>query len=765
MKLLGARFKNYSILYDNEFEFDKNPYIWTAPNESGKSTLIMGIRDAFLLDPLKLKDKRTIGKNHDPIIELKFSIDKNTYHLKINAQDSSIVLKGSDGVNLGKKNNILKFLNSKGYHYFPSVLEYLLIFRERDLAVSTTHFRELLDSLFKTANTENLKKVIDGFLRLRGTEYFKGSLGSVEKDVREKYIEAKNEYMKIIEKHAAYERNRRLLKESRDRIDKIKKGIEEVENSRSELLNKKKLAEWRMIQVERDNLEQRVSELKEDIEKLRKRKQKIDSDIDILGKELDRLVKDINKLTAEAGKIQGLKKELRHLKEKIEICLRMENIEQKLGKWSKAELKTLEKELAKWQAFEVLSRESEGVIRIVRAGDTVFVNDIECRKEASFKGSAKIRYRDLELNVYSQRDIAEQEAKIKEYEDKYSDQENLKRIISLLRERDSIKKTLVGNETLDDLEKRKSEAEKEVKKAESANSEIDKKQEEKVSLEGDLKKLGEQRDKIAKELYTKEEGLNNLLKKLEEKESELKSMESDNTISSINLRDVDDIYRRTGDELSKLIAQIARKIEEKSNKLRELEEEKNELERNIKYYEGLTSEKPDESKLERFLLEMQSLDRKLRNFEKAARVLHYGKVVIEKLIKEINNRYLKFFENRTGEIFQNITGGRYAEVDFVGDSLFFSQDEFKRGWLVRGSDAEFTANELSDGAFSQLLLSARLALIRMFFRNQAFLFFDEPFAYFDFERERNTMRILQNLASEGWQIIIVSAKDVNSLHS
>ncbi len=762
MKLLAARFKNYSVLHDVEFRFDENPYIWTAPNESGKSTLIMGIRDAFLLNPAKLKGKRTLQRSHDPVIELEFSINGNKYYLKVNAQDDSVVLTGDDGLNLEKKDNILKFLEDRGYSYFPSVLEHLLIFRERDLAVSSMYFRELLDSLFKTANTEDLKRVIDGFLKVRGSEYFKDSLGKAEKEARKKYGNVKKDYMNVIEEHLAYRENRRKLEESRKEFAEIGKKIREVEASVNELSNKKILVKWRKIQVERDNLNKEVSGLEREINELKNRMEKVDDSIKECEEKLRELTRGINELMAEAGKIKGLKKELEYLNRKIEIHRKIADIEGKLGKWSDANIKTLEKELEKWRAFELLSKESEGIIRIIQAEDRVFVNEVECKKEVSFKGSAKIKYRDLELDVYSRRDIAEQEAEIEEYKEKYSNRKNLEGIISLLRERDSIKRTLADNEAADELEELKSRVENEISKASLAENKINERRREQVSLEKELNRLKKQKDELARELSKKEGRRNYLLEKCTEKERELKSIESDN-ISGISIRDFDNIYRKSQSELRELVEQIEREIEEKSDELKRLEREKGKLEGNIRYYEGLTSKKPDEDRLEQLLREMQGLDVKLRNFEKAARVLHYGRVVLEKLIKEVNNKYLKSFEDETGKIFQSITGGRYTEVDFAGDSLIFSQDEFRKGWRIRGSNAEFEADHLSDGAFSQLLLSARLALIKMFFNeNRAFLFFDEPFAYFDREREKNAMKLLRNLASSGWQIIIVSAKDVNT---
>jgi DNA repair exonuclease SbcCD ATPase subunit len=58
------------------------------------------------------------------------------------------------------------------------------------------------------------------------------------------------------------------------------------------------------------------------------------------------------------------------------------------------------------------------------------------------------------------------------------------------------------------------------------------------------------------------------------------------------------------------------------------------------------------------------------------------------------------------------------------------------------------------------LLSIRLALISSFLgTNTAFLLLDEPFAYFDRQREQKAREVLASLCKFGWQIILVSAKN------
>ncbi len=96
---------------------------------------------------------------------------------------------------------------------------------------------------------------------------------------------------------------------------------------------------------------------------------------------------------------------------------------------------------------------------------------------------------------------------------------------------------------------------------------------------------------------------------------------------------------------------------------------------------------------------------------------------------------------------------------FETESLFFDGDTFKTKWrAIRKDGRSFPVNELSDGTSSQLLLSARLALIRLFFDRRAFLLLDEPFACFGYDRPQKTLDILHSITKEGWQVIVMSAK-------
>ncbi|OAQ21530.1 hypothetical protein TDIS_0048 [Thermosulfurimonas dismutans] len=173
----------------------------------------------------------------------------------------------------------------------------------------------------------------------------------------------------------------------------------------------------------------------------------------------------------------------------------------------------------------------------------------------------------------------------------------------------------------------------------------------------------------------------------------------------------------------------------------------------------LTQKEPDKKELDDLLSRKRELEEKLRRMLNMEGVLRYGLCVLTELRGEINRRYLGEFESSVSDLFSRITHGNYTGVRFETESLFFDGDTFKTRWqAIRKDGRSFPINELSDGTSSQLLLSARLALIRLFFDRKAFLLLDEPFAYFDHDRTQKTMNILHSLTKEGWQVIVMSAK-------
>jgi exonuclease SbcC len=113
------------------------------------------------------------------------------------------------------------------------------------------------------------------------------------------------------------------------------------------------------------------------------------------------------------------------------------------------------------------------------------------------------------------------------------------------------------------------------------------------------------------------------------------------------------------------------------------------------------------------------------------------------------NHDLRTLVGRTLPLF---TDGRYEHLQIDSDLgvRVFSSD--KRDYM--------DLDEISSGTQRQIMLALRLALSQELVNSAAlgsqFVFLDEPFAFFDDERTRTSLRVLPQLSDEINQVWIVS---------
>ncbi len=760
MRLVEVSFRNFKVLDDKKFIFNENPYFWSAPNESGKTSLIEGIRAIFKLSPESLVSCTTKGKEHPPVIELKFSLENKTYTLKLNAQDGTVSLRGEDGLDLSKKEKILEFLEKKGYRYFPKVVEHLLILKERDLSVSTEKgLKELINSFFKTGNIERTKQTVESFLRKRGGNYFKDLLGNIENDIREKYEKIEKRYREIKALREDYQRNL-------EQLEKLRKELEEAKDKENILLEEIQRNEAKRDLAAYFKLKKEINKLKEDIKNLEKEIKQKENELENLEKRKDHLNKEELKLHKELESsskiitnISSKEKELEKIKKEIKILKKIESIEKDLKGFVKEDLNKLRKELILWKNFEEMCKENKGLIKVLNIGkDSLKINGkVSFEDQIDFQGIATIEYQDLKLEVYSNLRISEQKEKIKEFERKYSSQEDLENIIELLEERDKEKAKLEKGLTLEEAIKKKEEIEGELKKLLEEKDKLSKKEKRLEKIKKDKEEIQKQKSSLEKEKIKKEMEKANLEEKLKKKEIEV--YKGKDLQKGLSIEDIEEVLSLSVEELDELINTLKEEIKEKEKKLEDERKKVNELDREIARLEGQTKNAPREKEFEEILQEKREFEVKLRQLERVRLVLIHSREILKALEKEINSRYLEHFEKKTAEIFRHITGGKYITVDFKGHSLFFSEEDFKNQWTVTDQDGrEFSIGDLSDGTSAQLLLSARLALIEMFCDRPAFLLFDEPFAYFDSVRKERSIEILRDLSDNNWQTIVLSAE-------
>ena len=374
-----------------------------------------------------------------------------------------------------------------------------------------------------------------------------------------------------------------------------------------------------------------------------------------------------------------------------------------------------------------------------------------------FKGKAEVKYKDLVIEVFSTTELKEVEKRIAEMKKTYGNLENLKTLRSLSQKRENLLAKYSSEEKFKNWEalvREKEELEKEIIFLEKANEKIQ-------NLEKERKDLIKQKEKLEREIKKLEEEAKKVVSiigkikgKIEEKENNKASLEEELNGMRFALDEIE-----SAKEYAENLEKIEGEIKKLKEKVEKISEEIEELEKESSRCEGMLQRVPDEKRIEELYLQKKELEVKLSRLERIREVLFYSKKIISELSQKLQERWLKEFEENTSAYFEKITAGHYKKVWFASENLFFGSDEFEKKWKAERADgAIFSIDSLSDGTKVQLLLSARLALIQCFYPTKAFLIFDEPFAYFDEKRERNTLKILNHLAKEGWQIIIFRCK-------
>ena len=759
MRLLKVSFRNYKVLASQDFKFDENPFYLVAPNEAGKSTLIEGIKDAFSLMPERLKPKKTEGQDLFPVIEVTFQLKDERYQLKVNAQDETVSLKGSDGTDLSRREAIEKFWAKEGYLFFPTVLSELLILRERELAVDTARgLRRLLNAVLKYAAIEELKRSFEGILIFKpgSAQRFKQqSFGKDEKRLKEELRGLEEELKRRLEAHEEFRKNQ-------ERLKKIRKGLEEKKKRLEEEKETLKARENLYSYLRAQALQEKIKELEGEGRVLQGELEKLAQGIKALEEGERELEEGLRKAQSQLAEektlellIEKAKAELKGLQERLPLLERLARVEAELGKFKEASLEELERDLLSWKTYLHLKK-ARGMVKVLKAKEEVILDQGRPVREGEifeFEGKAGLSYRDLRLEIYASSKVGEEEGRVRRLEETYGSPEKLSALKRLKEERERLLARIGELEDREGLKRR-------IETLKKRLEELFAQRETLLAQKRGLQALYQNKEEISRkikalqgrlsELRLKKERISLLKEGLKE---EYQSLERE--IENLTLKEIKEFSRQRGLSLEAL----EQEIEARKREIATLEREIERLEKDEAYLRGVTQNEPDPGALEEVLSRKRETERKLSRLYHVERLLRSGLEVLEDLRQELNRAYLKEFEARVNEFFSFITHGEYRGVEFCAQSLFFDGETFSKEWrAVRRDGVVFPISELSDGTAAQLLLSARLALIRLFFDRQAFLLFDEPFAYFDQQRTTKTKDILTTLAEEGWQIIVMSAK-------
>ncbi len=753
IRLIKVTFRNYKVLENKEVSFEENPFVIAESNEWGKSTLFEGIVDAFGLKPASVSGKATLGGEHEPYIEVEFDLDGEKYRLALNAQDGTVELVGDDGKLIRRnERNIKKFFEEKGYAHFADVVERLLVLRERDLSVGiSSGLKKLLDDVLKTASIEELDRNLKGMISSKG-EKFIGSLGKLHCETGDELKALNEKVQNLLKERAEYEHNVKVLGELSGRL----KELEAAEGDLNQELSEKRTFFIAVLECLEEFVSSRMDELKKQISSVDAESREKEEMLSRLEGELKQVQERLKELLQKTGELQRVEDALKDLKRLCDIWENTKGVVKR----------ELEDELSAWGACEKMLKETRGIIEVVEALGDVWINGnvYAPGERVTFEGEAEVKSGSLVLRVFASEGVERAKKRMEELSQRYKDMERLRELLDAVTTRDELARNL-RCKSHEEAVARRAELEKRLEELKRASDELRLLEEKEKRLSEDVKSLRAELEEARKSKQTLEKELSNWGMFKEQIEEKLKrlgvELEKESVSFDIAGQAFSVVVRECGNVESarSKVAEIERELGELSKKLSELKEQKSKLQREVDYYKGLTRKAPDSEDLEKLLEKKRQLEARLGAMEHATRVVKYALRVLGRLKGRVNRKYLEKFNEIVGENFSKMTGGRYKDVVFEGGTLFFDESGFKKGWKVRRSDGvEFSIDELSDGTKTQLLLAARLALVRLFLKKPAFLLLDEPFAYFDPERTKEALGALEKLAKSGWQVIITTAK-------
>jgi exonuclease SbcC len=134
--------------------------------------------------------------------------------------------------------------------------------------------------------------------------------------------------------------------------------------------------------------------------------------------------------------------------------------------------------------------------------------------------------------------------------------------------------------------------------------------------------------------------------------------------------------------------------------------------------------------------------------------------LIQGAIREISHMFNRKLRGLAGKTLPLFTEQRYEHLQIEDDLTVRVFSSEKQDFM----DLE----EISSGTQRQIMLAVRLALsqelVDRAIRGGQFLFLDEPFAFFDEQRTRNSLAVLPTLSEDLNQIWIVSQDFAEDLH-
>jgi exonuclease SbcC len=191
--------------------------------------------------------------------------------------------------------------------------------------------------------------------------------------------------------------------------------------------------------------------------------------------------------------------------------------------------------------------------------------------------------------------------------------------------------------------------------------------------------------------------------------------------------------------LATRIGALRQSIEDKEQRLEELGRE-------------ISAERERRQKAEELGAYVEAIRPKLEALQQGIRVREMGLKLVADTCRTVYTRFNTVLSRYTGDVMPKLTEGRYRQMQI--------DDQLKLRVFSAEKNDFADLDEFSSGTQRQMMLALRLAMAKALVeateQERQFIILDEPFAFFDRERIRSTLKALPNVDKHISQIWIIS---------
>ncbi len=238
-------------------------------------------------------------------------------------------------------------------------------------------------------------------------------------------------------------------------------------------------------------------------------------------------------------------------------------------------------------------------------------------------------------------------------------------------------------------------------------------------------------------------------------------MERDPNVTLLEYDKLND-YRRL---LTSIIARTEKDIEHTragmADEVAGLDRDVRELDGKVaQLHQSIPVEQERRRKAEHLRSMMDSLQTKIDASRRKIEVRNLARDLLDEGIDHVARRFNHDIRNLVGKTLPRLTTGRYEHLQI---------DEALRVRVFSGEKHDFLdLDEISSGTQRQIMLAVRLALSQKLVNGavdgEQFIFLDEPFAFFDQQRMRDSLSVLPELSEDITQTWVIAQEFPDDVH-